>query len=94
MEVSILKLLGLENSKTVIPSQVAAFNERGPSKWVVVSILKLLGLENSKAVTPSPVGCFFNGQFREYDNPRNQKTPGQSLQIRMVVESVAISAVI
>ena len=61
MEVSILKLLGLENSKTVIPPQVAAFNERGPSKWVVVSILKLLGLENSKAVTPSLVGSFLMG---------------------------------
>ena len=63
--VSILKLLGLENSKTVTPSQVAAFlmtnsqEGRFPGGRVVgVCILKLLGLENSKTVTPLQVAAF------------------------------------
>ena len=58
--VSILKLLGLENSKTVTPLQLAAFSLRREIFRVVgVSILKLLGLENSKTVTPSQVAAFF-----------------------------------
>ena len=65
MGISIFKLLGLENSKSVTPSQVAAFLMRKfPLKGdlhggvVGVSILKLLGLENSKTVTPSQVAAF------------------------------------
>ena len=65
--VSILKLLGFENYKTVTPLQVAAFLMRKFPLRVIcmggvvgVSILKLLGLENSKTVIPLQVAAFFN----------------------------------
>ena len=74
--VSILKLLGLENSKTVTPSQAAAFLMREvlQEEWVS-PFSSFGGLENSKAVTPSQVGSFLKWGIRQSKKSKKKTKP-------------------
>ena len=84
--VSILKLLGRENSKMLTPSRIAAFviREPPPNKVILraglgISILKPVGRENSKMVAPSQAAAFLNKR-----DPRHKVIPRWGLRVSIL----------